>query len=525
MSHAVDDKRVVLLVDDSEATRFLFSNWLRRVGYLVYEAATGTEALELLTRVRFDVALLDVNLPDMSGYDVCAFIKSTRSTAALPVLHVSATATRPEDRSTGLRGGADGYLVEPVEREELLATVVALIRYHDARRASELLAARLEQLHQTTLLVNASANVTDLIRFAATGATAIFGTPASIMAIRDGAGWMATAIPDGGEPSLHRCARSRIEALGAAAQAGQPIDVSALADAFPWQDPRDIDACAISTPRGELIGLIVLLRDRGDSGDELILDHFSQALAVAVENQRLYSVEHRIALTLQHAMLPQNLPTPSYLDLAVRYQASSDTVEIGGDFYEVIELDESTTLLAIGDVVGHSLRAAIVMAELRYTLRAFAGLGMRAGELLNRLSANLANSHPELHATVCIAEVDRAADEIRITNAGHIPPFLVNGDGGHFVEEHGPMLAFGVAALSPTMTLPFHTGDLVVLATDGLLERRDESIDVGLARLRNAVLRRTDDVEQLCDHILNEVGPGEEAFDDIAIVVAIRRDH
>jgi serine phosphatase RsbU (regulator of sigma subunit) len=223
-------------------------------------------------------------------------------------------------------------------------------------------------------------------------------------------------------------------------------------------------------------------------------------------------------------MLPQSLPTPSYLDLAVRYQASSDTIEIGGDFYEVIELDESTTLLAIGDVVGHSLRAATVMAELRYTLRAFAGLGMRASELLSRLSTNLANTHPELHATVCIAEVDRAADEIRITNAGHIPPFVRNDDGGHFVEEHGPMLAFGVAPHSPTVTLPFRPGDLVVLATDGLLERREESIDVGLERLQNAILQRTDDVEQLCDRILNEVGPGDDAFDDIAIVVALRRD-
>jgi serine phosphatase RsbU (regulator of sigma subunit)/CheY-like chemotaxis protein len=525
VSQAVIAQRVVLLVDDSEATRFLYSNWLRRAGYLVYEAATGKEAQELLTRVRFDVALLDVNLPDMTGYDVCAHIKSTRSTAALPVLHVSATATRPEDRSTGLRGGADGYLVEPVEREELLATVIALTRYHDARRASDLLAARLEQLHQTTLLVNASANVTDLIRFAATGAAAIFGTPASIMAVRDGAGWMATARPDGAEPSLHRCSRSRIEALGAAAQAREPIDVSALADAFPGEGRRDIDACAITTPRGERIGLIALLRDRIESGDELILDHFSQALAVAVENQRLYSVEHRIALTLQHAMLPQSLPRPPYLDLAVRYQASSDTIEIGGDFYEVIELDESTTLLAIGDVVGHSLRAATVMAELRYTLRAFAGLGMRAGELLSRLSANLASSHPDLHATVCVAEVDRAADEIRITNAGHIPPFVLNEDGGHFVEEHGPMLAFGVGAHSPTVTLPFHPGDLVVLATDGLLERRDESIDTGLERLRNAVLRGTSDAAQLCDRVLDEVGPGEAAFDDIAMVVAIRRDH
>ncbi len=152
---ATDAAQCILVVDDSEGTRFVFANWLRRAGYTVHEATTGTEAIDLLARIRFDVVLLDVNLPDMSGFDVCTHIKSTRRTAAIPVLHVSATATGPDDRSTGLIRGADGYLVEPIERDELLATVIALLRYHEARRAAERLAARLEQLHQVTLLINA----------------------------------------------------------------------------------------------------------------------------------------------------------------------------------------------------------------------------------------------------------------------------------------------------------------------------------------------------------------------------------
>src|SRR5580700_3451519 len=94
--------RSILIVDDSEGTRFVFSNWLRKAGYVVHEAATGAEAIDLLAHHRFDIVVLDVNLPDMSGYDVCAHIKSTRRTAAVPVLHVSATATDPEDRSAGL---------------------------------------------------------------------------------------------------------------------------------------------------------------------------------------------------------------------------------------------------------------------------------------------------------------------------------------------------------------------------------------------------------------------------------------
>jgi Stage II sporulation protein E (SpoIIE) len=141
------------------------------------------------------------------------------------------------------------------------------------------------------------------------------------------------------------------------------------------------DASPLTTPRGELVGAVVLLSDPSGFDDDL-MDHLCQAVAVAFENQRLYAVEHQIALTLQQAMLPQSLPQPSYLDMAVRYQAASDTVEIGGDFYEAIELDDRV-LLAIGDVAGHSLRAATVMAELRHSLRAFTTLGLRPAEIID----------------------------------------------------------------------------------------------------------------------------------------------
>jgi CheY-like chemotaxis protein len=519
-----DVEATVLVVDDSEGTRFVFSNWLRRAGYMVHEAATGSEALEILAQTRFDIVLLDVNLPDMSGSDVVAEIKGTRRTASIPVLHVSATAVALADRTAGLNAGADGYLVEPVERDELLATVASLLRYHDARKASERSAARLEQLHQTTLLVNAAPTVTELIGFASTGAAAIFGAPALVLAVRDGRGWVAEALPDSVEPTLRTCEPGRVVAAAGAAQAGEPIDLSHLGISFDAELPAGPHSSAIATPRGELVGAVVLLNAAHGPDEALMLDHFCQAVAVAFENQRLYAVEHQIALTLQHAMLPQSLPSPAHLDLAARYQASSETVEIGGDFYEVIELDERTTLLAIGDVVGHSLMAATVMAELRHSLRAFAVLGLRSPQIIDRLSTVLSESHPDLSATMCLAEIDVVAEEVRVTNAGHIPPFVRSGDGGQFVEQCGPMLGMGVNMAIPTVSVPFRPGALIVLVTDGLLERRGESIDLGLARLRDAVLAHDRGVEALCDRLLHEVGAGEATFDDIAMVAARYRD-
>src|SRR6202000_345698 len=116
----------------------------------------------------------------------------------------------------------------------------------------------------------------------------------------------------------------------------------------------------IATPRGELMGLILLQVEDPSPANVLMLDHFAQAFAVAFENQRLYAVEHNIALTLQRAMLPAALPAPAGLEIAVSYHAASDAAEVGGDFYDVIQLDDQRTLIAVGDVVGHSLQAATI---------------------------------------------------------------------------------------------------------------------------------------------------------------------
>ena len=110
-----DDRRSagppLLLVDDDEAKRYLLATWLRRAGHTVTEAGTGREALEQAATA--ELVLLDVNLPDMSGFEVCRRIKSDPRTAAIPVIQVSATAVEVADRAHGLTQGADAYLIEP----------------------------------------------------------------------------------------------------------------------------------------------------------------------------------------------------------------------------------------------------------------------------------------------------------------------------------------------------------------------------------------------------------------------------
>ena len=144
----------LLLVDDDEAKRYVLATWLRRAGHTVTEAATGQEGLSKAESA--EVVLLDVNLPDMSGFEVCRLIKSNPRTAAIPVIQVSATAVEVADRAHGLTQGADAYLVEPTEPAELLATVTATLRYSRARQRAERTAAMLTALASVTLGINAA---------------------------------------------------------------------------------------------------------------------------------------------------------------------------------------------------------------------------------------------------------------------------------------------------------------------------------------------------------------------------------
>ena len=124
----------ILHVDDTDAQRYALSRVLRHAGFDVLEARTGRQALDLATQLP-DLVILDVNLPDIDGFAVCKQIKANEATARIPVLHLSATMVSTEARVAGLDGGADAYLVQPVQHEELLATVRALLRVRKAEEA------------------------------------------------------------------------------------------------------------------------------------------------------------------------------------------------------------------------------------------------------------------------------------------------------------------------------------------------------------------------------------------------------
>jgi signal transduction histidine kinase len=143
----------VLAVDDNEAVRYSLARCLREGGYTVLEARNGKEALELACN-KPDLITLDVNLPDMDGFAVCRKLKADPVTAQIPVLHISASFSKTEDRVRGLEGGADAYLTAPVNRHELLATVQALFRLRNAERESRHFAAEAEKAKEALKRIN-----------------------------------------------------------------------------------------------------------------------------------------------------------------------------------------------------------------------------------------------------------------------------------------------------------------------------------------------------------------------------------
>ena len=118
----------ILNVDDDEAGLYATSKILKRAGFDVIEAANGTDALMMAATQHPDLVLLDVNLPDIGGFEVCKRLKQDKKTASIPVVHLSATFVHAQDRVQGLDGGADGYLVQPIEPEELVATIRSFLR-------------------------------------------------------------------------------------------------------------------------------------------------------------------------------------------------------------------------------------------------------------------------------------------------------------------------------------------------------------------------------------------------------------
>jgi CheY-like chemotaxis protein len=507
----------LLLVDDTASKRYVLGSWLRRGGYTVIEAATGTEALRRFREGGIDLVVLDVSLPDISGFEVCELIKSDSVHGTTPVIHVSAAAIQSVDRTRGLERGADAYLVEPIDPNEMLATVAAILRYYQARLHAERLATRLAELARLSASLGATTSQRALLHEAATGATRIFGSPVAIVATTPDGSRLAAVSQGPGE-------RVELRAAMIADPGDQPVGAR-VTDESPHRWPQ------VAWPAGDSVRVLTI-RQRTDrpplsiavpTGATMegapVLTLFGQTVMSAMNTARLYDEEHGLALTLQRSMLPRTLPYAPGLELAVRYTPAGERAEIGGDFYEVAKLDDQL-IVAVGDVGGHSLHAATVMGELRHATRAYIAEGHGPAAVLDRLNQFIARLIPGEIATMCLLSIDVSTGWTRLSNAGHPPPLVHGRDGVRLIADRSPLLGIVVRPASE-VTFVLEPDDTVVLYTDGLIETRSESLDESLARLIGAASSVERDLEAFATRVLADVGPATPA-DDIAMVVVRR---
>jgi serine phosphatase RsbU (regulator of sigma subunit) len=240
--------------------------------------------------------------------------------------------------------------------------------------------------------------------------------------------------------------------------------------------------------------------------------------AAAEENRRLYGEQHTIAQALQHALLPDAVPQTRRLHASARYVPGTSGIEVGGDWYDVIPSADGGAMILVGDVSGHGLHAAATMGSLRFAALAYAAVDRDPAAILAKLSSLAHGQAHDYFATVLCACVDLEAGELTVASAGHPAPLLISPDGAEYVAvEAGPPAGAveDPAYVDVTVTLP-PRGALVAF-TDGLVERRGEPLDVGLARLRAAAAAPFADVDSLVARLLDELAR-DGAEDDIALV-------
>ncbi|ABW13990.1 putative PAS/PAC sensor protein [Parafrankia sp. EAN1pec] len=238
--------------------------------------------------------------------------------------------------------------------------------------------------------------------------------------------------------------------------------------------------------------------------------------------RRTHAREREVALALQEAMLPTPAPT-GHVKAAVRYQPAASTMNVCGDWYDLVELSEDRVAVAVGDVVGHGLSATGTMGQLRSALSAMVRVADGPAAALDVLDLYARSVEGAESTTVVQAVADYDTLTVTYSRAGHPPPALAHVGGAiEFLDQTvDPPLGASPEHLPRSQaTATFAVGATLTLYTDGLIERRGENIDVGLSRLA-ASLRRNPglDPEALADALLAEVGADSEPADDTAVVV------
>ena len=361
---------------------------------------------------------------------------------------------------------------------------------------------------------------------------------------RDVGSWHSDAAH---RPLLRTYADVRLETMPAVSPVARALisgeairaDARVVTEMLPLGEARDLlellaPETAAVVPmrgRGRTLGLLTLYYRAGtvvDDDDVSTAQDVADRAGLALDNARLYTAQQQLAEGLQRSLLTEP-PQPDHGEIAVRYQPAAEAARVGGDWYDAFLQPGGSTMLVIGDVVGHDTAAAAAMGQLRGLLRGIATYSDAGpAEVLRGLDASMTTLQTRTLATAAVARFEQTPDELgrgitrmRWANAGHLPPLVINPDGSvaELAAWKGDLL-LGVdpEAGRRESVVTLDRGATVLLYTDGLIERRDADLDAGMVRLREALIELAHlPLEQLLDEVLTRLVDGHPE-DDVALV-------
>jgi serine phosphatase RsbU (regulator of sigma subunit) len=267
-----------------------------------------------------------------------------------------------------------------------------------------------------------------------------------------------------------------------------------------------------------VLGVGVVLALAGGTTVEFVSRRRALAERLAAENERLYRQQRGIAGTLQHALLPV-VPQMAGLDVAARYVAGVDELEVGGDWYDVISRGPGCCVFVVGDISGRGLPAATTMAALRFAVRAYVAEGHDIETVLARLRDLLDIEADHQFATVLLGELDVTSGRLRLVSAGHFAPVLVTDGNATMLEcPVEPPVGVGGARAVPATVVPVGKAATLLAFTDGAVEHREETIDTGLERLRAAAAATgSRPLEGMLDDVLAELSSDGNKDDTVLL--------
>jgi serine phosphatase RsbU (regulator of sigma subunit)/anti-sigma regulatory factor (Ser/Thr protein kinase) len=275
---------------------------------------------------------------------------------------------------------------------------------------------------------------------------------------------------------------------------------------------------------GRVIGVMhvgTLVQRKFEDSDVTLLQLAADKAAMAIDVGRL-TEQRAVTQIMQRTLLPDALPNVPGLRFSAKYLPAGSSVRLGGDWYDVFQLPDARFAFVIGDVVGRGVLAASVMSEIRTALRAYLFEGHELSRVMSLLNELLLSMGRNRGATAAILELDVEADELQAVAAGHLPPLVLSpaGEPSFLEQPEGLPLGFSSRVRYSSRRYGFPPGSALVLYTDGLVERRGESIDAGLQRLANAAAGAAGaEGMSLADGVYGALVDEATLDDDVALLV------